>query len=309
MPSPVLLLREPTADGPDKYESAFTQAGYTPISVSVLETVLVNVPKLKDLIVKGPTSAGIEGVIVTSKRSCEAWREGLKLAVDTNGTGAEGWLNTAFYVVGQTTQASLNEVFAEFDLPPPDVRGQESGNAAALAPFILKDLKERQPPLVHPKLLYLTGDKNRDTLPKLLKEGGVELVELQAYKTQGSSLFEKNLEAAFDSVLASPGQTFPHSASAFLEPASWWIVYFAPSAAAFVTPILQKHFILSPAASTLADTSASSSKALSKAKVAAIGPTTNTFLLEELKLQVHAMAPKPTPDDIVRVIKRYDANG
>ena len=88
MASPVLLLREPSADGPDKYESAFSQAGYIPISVSVLETVLVNVPKLKDLILKGPTSAGIEGVIVTSKRSCEAWREALKLAVDTDGTGA-----------------------------------------------------------------------------------------------------------------------------------------------------------------------------------------------------------------------------
>jgi uroporphyrinogen-III synthase len=70
----VLLLREPsTPPTPDRYESAFLSAGYHPISLPVLETVHVNLPVLKDIICDGPKAHGFVGVVITSKRSCEAW--------------------------------------------------------------------------------------------------------------------------------------------------------------------------------------------------------------------------------------------
>ena len=72
--SNVLLLRAPTSDGPDKYETAFKKHGYHCASVPVLETVLVNLDKLEELILSGPQAHQISGVIVTSARSCEAWR-------------------------------------------------------------------------------------------------------------------------------------------------------------------------------------------------------------------------------------------
>ncbi|KAK0442164.1 hypothetical protein EV421DRAFT_2082543, partial [Armillaria borealis] len=39
------------------------------------------------------------------------------------------------------------------------------------------------------KLLHLTGDKNRDTLPNILGGAGVYLASLKVYETQGSFNF------------------------------------------------------------------------------------------------------------------------
>jgi uroporphyrinogen-III synthase len=209
-----------------------------------------------------------------------------------------------FYVVGQTTATALADVFSSFShlgLGSPDIKGQSSGNAASLATFILDDLKERPA-----KLLYLTGDKNRDTLPQLLNDGGISLQSLQVYETRGASSFEDSLASALSS--SSEGTImFSVYNNDFDQPFSdedyWWIVYFAPSAAAYVTPILRKHFLIQELQSkttipTLSD--------LRRTKVAAIGPTTDSFLRDDLHLHVHAVAPKPVPDEIVSVIKSND---
>jgi uroporphyrinogen-III synthase len=287
----VLLLREPSIDAPDRYEAAFHEAGYHPISIPVLETVHDNISGLGDIIKNGPSSQSFRGVIITSKRSCDAWRGALELLKEsdinkTEKKGAAGWSHVPFYVVGQTTATALRDIFTEFadlGLESVDILGQDSGSAASLAPFILEDIKERPA-----KLLYLTGDKNRDTISRLLNEGGIALEPLRVYKTHGSPDFEDNLA----STLASS----PHDLN------EWWIIYFAPSAATFVTPILRKHFRLEGSSS---DTTSNTSSLL-HAKVAAIGPTTNAFLQDELHLRVHAMAQKPTPEDIVSVIMNQD---
>jgi uroporphyrinogen-III synthase len=48
------------------------------------------------------------------------------------------------------------------------------------------------------KLLYLTGDKNRDTITRMLSEKNVELELLQVYRTQGSSSFESRLSSVLE---------------------------------------------------------------------------------------------------------------
>jgi uroporphyrinogen-III synthase len=58
---------------------------------------------------------------------------------------------------------------------------------------MLSDIKERPA-----KLLYLTGDKNRDTLPNILTEGGITLEALQVYETVGSPRFEEQLLCVLD---------------------------------------------------------------------------------------------------------------
>ena len=86
----VLLLREPST--PDKYESTFTSAGYHPISVPVLETLPVNLPALRDIIRDGPEACGLEGVVITSKRSCETWGMALDiLKEDGQHEESVGW--------------------------------------------------------------------------------------------------------------------------------------------------------------------------------------------------------------------------
>ena len=75
----VLLLREPSQDSPDRYQSAFSAAGYNSISIPVLKTLHTNIPHLRDIIQEGPKALGYNGVIITSKRSCDSWKEALQL--------------------------------------------------------------------------------------------------------------------------------------------------------------------------------------------------------------------------------------
>lgn len=42
------------------------------------------------------------------------------------------------------------------------------------------------------------------------------------------------------------------------------------------------------------------------AKIAAIGPTTASFLQDQYKLRVHAVAAKPTPEDLANAIVAFD---
>ncbi|KAI0790222.1 tetrapyrrole biosynthesis uroporphyrinogen III synthase [Irpex lacteus] len=278
----VLLLRSPTSDSPDKYESTFQAAGYHALSVPVLETVLVNQDDLREVVRRGPQEAGLSGVVITSARSSEAWREVVRGLVAQDSTA--DWTILPFYVVGQATATALGEISKEVGetlLAPHNIRGgSETGTGEKLAHFILEDLKERSND--PPKLLYLTGDKNRDVLPSILRNGGIELQPLQVYKTQGASSFPDGLRDALDTV---PDKSL-----------SWWVVYFAPSAADFVTPILRNYLSLPSAESQTYTT-----------KVAAIGPTTSTFLSNDLRLRVDVLSPKPNADSLVLAIQEFDS--
>lgn len=74
----VLLLRSPSTDGPDRYETAFKSIGYHPTSVPVLETVLKSLDILEGLLKAGPAEGNYGGIIITSGRSCEAWRHAIE---------------------------------------------------------------------------------------------------------------------------------------------------------------------------------------------------------------------------------------
>lgn len=113
------------------------------------------------------------------------------------------WSVVPFYVVGEATAKSLADVQEAIRdyFSPKDIRGaSESGTSERLAHFILKDLASMAG---SKKLLYLTGDKNRDTLPKILNDGGFTLEAVQVYATQGSATFASDLDRAIRS--APPG--------------------------------------------------------------------------------------------------------
>jgi len=181
-----------------------------------------------------------------------------------NAEVSSDWAAVPFYVVGEGTASALQEA-SPFVL---DIRGQHSGNASTLGPFVLSELKD----VPNPRLLYLTGDKNRDTLSNILTSGGVALDYLQAYQTAGSPTFEESLGSALEAAPATD---------------SWWIVFFAPSSASHAIPTLQKHGLLD------------------SAKIVAIGPTTDQALQNDHKMTVHAVAPKPTPESLLYVIQSY----
>jgi len=176
----VLLLRTPeTPPETDRYEAALTRASFFPLSLPVLETTLENLDHLSR-IVRGEDDKGtVEGVIVTSARAVDACAN----------AGADiDWRAVRFYTVGPATAAML----ARLPNPPCDVRGTDSGTAERLAHIIVQDAARNE------RLLYLTGDKNRDTLSRMVREGlgdGV-LSELRVYATRGVLDFERHLSRA-----------------------------------------------------------------------------------------------------------------
>lgn len=79
-------------------------------------------------------------------------------------------------------------------------------------------------------------------------------------------------------------------------------MYFAPSAADFVTPILKKHFSLPESSDELPRGSDSGGDV----HIAAIGPTTSLFLRDTLKLRVVVTSPKPSPDALAAALTQFD---
>lgn len=121
----------------------------------------------------------------------------------------EDWSTTPFYAVGPSTAAVLTSLAGPAPSParaalcPCDVRGSDTGTSETLAHYIVSD----QPG--EARLLYLTGDKNRDTLPKIIEEdssGRISLLEEQVYETRGIALdaFDRDLTARMRSVTGTP---------------------------------------------------------------------------------------------------------
>ncbi|KAH9926598.1 tetrapyrrole biosynthesis uroporphyrinogen III synthase [Epithele typhae] len=294
----VLLLRTPPEDGsPDKYADACAAHGFHALSVPALQTVPTNAAQLATTMRPGPrpiSSAGDEtgflGVIVTSGRACEAWRAAVQQLAEEDEEGRRdsvaGWSEVPFYAVSATTSASLLGIRAAYpDSPhaPRDVRrGAGAGTSEKLARFIVDDPTRRSDSPKTQRLLYLTGDKHRDTLPDILEEAGIGLESLQVYATQGSQTFEADLRAA----LAGMGDWTDDI---------WWLVHFAPSSARHVSPTLNKFFEVGKYVDTTKQHS----------RTAVIGPTTATCLREELGIRVDVVAAKPTADALIEGIATW----
>jgi len=105
------------------------------------------------------------------------------------------WTTVPFYVVGTTTGNVLRRMPASpFTPSSRNIVGEGSGTGEALARLIIEDQSCRTTKL---PLLYLTGDKNRDTLPKLIKAAGLDLEPLQVYGTRGSEHFSTEVKELF----------------------------------------------------------------------------------------------------------------
>jgi uroporphyrinogen-III synthase len=101
--------------------------------------------------------------------------------------------------VGQATASALSSIRTTYDYTPYSpgpTLGESSGTGEQLANFILSSEGRSRPKNV----LYLTGDKNRDTVPRILGEAGIVVNPVKVYETKFSSNFAQDLEAALQSV-------------------------------------------------------------------------------------------------------------
>ena len=179
----VILLR--SADDPDPYVQAFSEVGFHAVCRSVLRFSFPNEQALAERL-RRPDAYG--GLVATSPRVGRA----LQRIFDDEGTTHAGWEGATAYAVGPKTAEELRA----FSF---DVRGEESGTAAALATAIAEDEPSS-------RLLFLCGNRRRDTLPTRLQEEGIAFEELVVYETH----------ARTDLTLPPPGD-------------DTWLAFFSPS--------------------------------------------------------------------------------
>jgi uroporphyrinogen-III synthase len=106
----VLLLRQPSEDVADIYEDHFRNAGYYSVSLPALETSHENLTILSNVVRGGLKVKGINGVIMTSQRSCEALGKAFRLLNDEDQStaGISGTQNRRNTVIGEMKHSLQN---------------------------------------------------------------------------------------------------------------------------------------------------------------------------------------------------------
>ncbi|GJJ06071.1 hypothetical protein Clacol_000260 [Clathrus columnatus] len=286
----VLLLKSPPRIAEDPYQKLIQAEGYYPVFVEVLESVLSNEKKLEDILSSEPLGM-YRGVVVTSSRSAEAWIRTLEHTSKDCGN----WSDIPFYVVGESTARALEPMTISHPskFSKRLILGMHAGKAELLAYFILDDLRTRQ---MAGKLLYLTGDKNRDTFSRIMNEHDIPIDSLMVYETGAASDLERRIAFA--------AQTINDRCPDDNMNSSVWIIFFAPSSSGFALTYLKQHFSLPQTDSS--DKVMLQDSAPRSVKLAAIGTTTFEFLTNQAHLRVDAVPVKPTAEDLVASIKEFD---
>jgi uroporphyrinogen-III synthase len=157
----VVLLRS-GEEAPDPYVTAFERAGLHAVCEPVLAFAFPNQERLRAHLERRDC---YEALIATSPRVAIALERLFANREDL----ARTWRGTTAYAVGPKTAKRLREVGLE-------PRGAEAGDAAALARQIVADAPGAD-------LLFLCGNRRRDTLPDRLRGAGVLFEELVVYET------------------------------------------------------------------------------------------------------------------------------
>ena len=112
---------------------------------------------------------------------------------------ASGWSEIPFYTVGKATEKSLKACPPCKYSPTSILGANETGTGEALAHYILKHHSAYDTSL---PLLYLTGDKNRDTVPVTLAEGGLRATPTQVYETRKRNGLEGDFQETISTILS-----------------------------------------------------------------------------------------------------------
>ena len=160
---PLVFLRHPRTEvGPDPYVRAATEHGYTAICKPVLRFEFLSPPPLHTLLARPDDYAGL---LITSPRAVKALHRCLDSASHLSPTT---WLAKPTYVVGPRTATVMH------DMGGTPV-GAGTGNAEALSEKIKTDAPG--------KLLFLSGNRRRDTLPRALVQNQQPYDEVVVYRT------------------------------------------------------------------------------------------------------------------------------
>ena len=237
----------------------------------------LSLPLLSSLISTDPTPR-YSGVILTSTRSAEAWSR----AADST---HPSWSSIPFFVVGPGTR---DAVLRLDPVPSPTILGAGlTGSGEKLSFFIVEHFGGEVPEL---PLLYLVGDKNRDTIPRILGDAGIRLVKQQVYETCPAGDVETRLEEIIDRIFEArcEGEECP----------TIWFALFSPSGAKHCLGVLRTRDMLR----CRREGEGREEERPPRIKLAAIGPTTKAYVEGEEGLFMHAVAASPDPLDLIRAM-------
>ena len=305
---PLLLLKTQSTptDGYEEYFSTFDNGRYEPVFVPVLEHRFIedSLAQVRARIISGgftvKSNAGLKkygAIIFTSQRAVEAFVKVVDDIYMQFQLGLEELLpaTTPLYVVGPATARGLRAL----NLQSP-ILGEESGNGDALAAFILEhynSLYNGSYPngFAKPPLLFLVGEKRRDTIPKTLESAALpperrlkvdELViyetgEMPSFKSHFSLIWEDNRKRQLE---------------------RQWVVVFSPTGCEALLDSLDLLDTETGKAKLHVDRCESKAKGTS---IATIGPTTRDYLRNEFGFVPEVYATKPSPEGLGAAIKSF----
>lgn len=160
-PPNVILLRSP--DDPDPYVAALGEVGLRGVCRPVLRFVFPADEALRDRL---QNRGQYGGLVATSPRAAHA----LRRIFDPDGTIHKKWETAPAYVVGPKTADQFRDLSF-------DVRGEKTGSADVLV-RLLRDESPSTP------LLFLAGNRRRDTVPDGLRAADIAFEEETVYETQ-----------------------------------------------------------------------------------------------------------------------------
>lgn len=279
----IILVRTPLEPiQQDPYHTTLcSHLSATPHHLPVLATTFLDHAALSSLISTGPDQR-YSGVILTSCRSAEAWGHA---ASSTHSS----WSSIPFFVVGPGTR---DAVLRLNPVPSPTLLGAGlTGSGEKLSSFIVAHFGGAVPEL---PLLYLVGDKNRDTIPRMLGEAGIGLVKQQVYETCPAGDVEARLEEIIDRIFEArtEGEECP----------TIWFALFSPSGAKHCLGVLRTKDMLRCRREREELAAREQGELPPRIKLAAIGPTTRAYVEGEEGLFMHAVASSPDPLDLIRAM-------
>ena len=248
----------------DLYWETFTKAGYKVEFVPILQHHLLNRAELTHEL-QSIRQCPYSGVVTTSQRAVEAFAGAL---ADLEPSVKTIWQNDLYYfVVGTATGRALQQ---SARVSSACIMGAEtSGSGERLSDFIVNYTKKHPDALSSP-LLYLVGDKTRETISTKLQQHSIAVKEVQVYATAVRGDVPATLQAALECL----PDTSPI-----------WIACFSPSGVRAAGPLLKEHQL----------------SRNQRFRCAAIGPTTQEALINN-GFTVDAMADQPDPRALLDAI-------
>ncbi|KAK6518966.1 hypothetical protein TWF281_003656 [Arthrobotrys megalospora] len=290
--SPILLLK--TRSTPtDPYATLLSSNGYDPIFVPVLQHHPINADIVRSYILDGSiVSAGeneainsddkdknkFGALIITSQRAVEALGVLIEELKESHKEIISTLLSTTtIYVVGPATRNSL----IALGFTSSNVVGEDSGNGAVLADFIVENYSSKG------DLLFLTGETHSTTIPtrvpdKLRELKGLEVnvEEVVVYKTGVMEGFETDLRECLKRLDQEGSQ----------EDGPRWIIFFSPTGTDAALRILEER-------------EKEEGGKGPRYKCCSIGPTTKDYMHQKFGRRADAMAKAPSPEGVLEAVR------